>query len=372
MTHELHNENGPRCVTTEDRSEDQLSAGTSPTSMPNAAAPVSARAEDGELRGLYLAAENEGRKLAVDWIGHSATKPIVLYYRWHAVGILDTPPIDRFTVGEHAQGAIHAFTQSALKCFGEHPDGAVDPDVLRDPERGWPLTEAERYAALNLAHAWSSLLAIIANVLRSAGVPIDATYSASAGDRRFRNDLFALAELISLPIDLDADPEYLVGEILNVYAPMAFNAADHQVTIREIRHADSDGTAMALQRRRVERDTGRRTFPTPRKPDPKVYTMAPNWATRLQGLRHEALKTAYGVRSSWGRHRFTPADVRKTWGSTVGTPGGAVSNVLTRLLAGIEDCEGNPRTAEAPSLSTLQRDFKTCGIPLSPGKTRRR
>jgi len=362
MTQHVRNENDLRCSNTGGRSEVQLDAGSSPKSMP----------DDQSLRDLYHAAETEGRKLAADWIGHRETKSIVLFYRPAAAGLLDTPPLDRFTVGEHAQGAIHEFTASALQCFGEQPDGTIDRDVIRDVDRGWPLTEPERYAAWQLSQHWAAWLAIVANVLRGAGVPIDASYSASAGDRRFRGDLFALAELLALPIDLNADPEYLAGVVVNTSAPMAFNALDHQLTIREIRHADSDRTAMAMQRGRVERSTGRTTFPERRKPDPKAYTCAPNWATRLQELRHEALKTAHGVRSSWGKYRFTPADVRKTWGSTSGTPGGAVADVLKRMLAGLTDDEGTAHTAKTPSLSTLQRDFKACGIPLSPGKTRRR
>lgn len=354
------NEGDSRRWRAESRSEDQLDAGTSPISV----------AEHKIIRELYLTAEEQGRKLAVDWIGHPRTKGIVLRYRGRANGILDTPPVDRFTCGDPAQGAIHEFTASALRCFGEKPDGTIDRDVIRDAVNGWPLTEAERYTAWRIAGDWASLLVIVANTLRGQGVPIDANYTGSQGDRRYRGDLFALAELLALPIDLDADAEHLVEAVLNTSAPMMFGADDHQVAIREIRGDDADRAAMKMQRKRLERDTGQRTFPQPRRPDPKVYTSAPNWATRLMELRRHAL--AEGRRGYAGRRPFTPAEVRRTWDMGAGTAGGAVRAALSRRLIGLADEDGVPRTAERPSLDTIRRDFKACGIPFSPAKTSRR
>lgn len=354
------NESDSRRWSAESRGEDQLSAGTSPLRL----------AEEKIIRELSHSAERQGRKLTADWIGHPQTKPVVLCYRWHADGILGTPPVDRFTYGDHAQGAIYEFTESALQCFAERPDGTISRDVILDPVNGWQLTYLERYAAWQVASHWRALLAMVAGTLRGLGVPIDASFTAAAGDRRFRGDLFPLAELLALPIDLDADPEYLVEEVLNTSPPLHFGALDHQLTMREVRGDDCDRTAMRMQRHRVTRDTGRSTFPAPRLPDPKVYTSAPNWPTRLMELRRAALAEAH--RTYKGRLPFIPAEVRRSWGRGPTQPGGAVSTALDRLLAGVTGEDGEPRTADKPSLATIRRDFQACGIPFSPAKARRR
>ena len=303
----------------------------------------------------YLDAERQGREITARWLAHPATKPIILRYRNAAAGILDTPPVDRFTTD---QESVTRFTLAALRLQPVHVDGHIEPGVL-DPQSGWQMTPHERERASATAHHWGALLTIVAANMADAGVPIRLSYTHCAGDRRYRGDLIALGELLALPIDLDLDPEYIVGELINTNAPMEYGHADRQLVIRDQRPATVDRTAMAIQRHLIELASGHSTFPQPRTPDPaERATPAEHTAAWIMQARHRALLAAHALFPD----KFTVPNIFTTWHARPTTVGGAVREAMeTEMNPGVP-AERRRHRAQRPDERTLRRDLQKLGL----------
>ena len=303
----------------------------------------------------YRDAERQGREIAARWLAYPAARRIILRYREQAEGILDIPPVDRFTL---SQEAVTRFTLAALGLYPVHVDGTIEPSVL--DAGGWPMTDEERQQARLVAHAWGALLTIVAATMAGEGVPIRLRYTHSAGDRSYRGDLVALGELLALPIDLDQDPDRIVHEVINTVAPMSYGHPDLSFAIRDQRPATVDRTAMHIQRHLVEIETKLSTFPDPREPDP-AERAAPAKHTKdwTKQLRHHAMRTVYAERPE----AFTTADLYTTWHGSPARVGGAVRELMELEMnpPGVPP-EKREHRASRPSERTLRRDLHELGL----------
>lgn len=303
----------------------------------------------------YLDAERQGREATARWLAHPAAKQFILRNREKASGILDIPPVDRFTRG---QEAVTRFTLAAPGLHPVHVDGTIEPSVL-DPG-GWTMTDEERGQARNVAHAWGALLTMVAATMAGEGVPIRLRYSHAAGDRNYRNDLVALGELLALPVDLDLDPHYIAHEVINTAAPVAYLHPDIATVLRDERPAAVDRTAMHIQRHLVKAETKLSTFPEPREPDRAERAMPARYSREWkQQLRRRALQAVCAARPE----ACDAATIYATWPQSPKTVGGAVRELMEVEMnpPGVPPEERSRRVGR-PSERTLRRDLHELGL----------
>ncbi len=188
-------ESGSQRANAESRSEAQLTAGTSPDSIPQF---------DPHVRGLYEAEEGAGRAMARAWLTHPRVRPIIEANRGGAE--LSVSP-----VAEHLGGqeAVTQLTATVLRLTAQWPDGTRAPDVL-DPAHGWPVTDEARDVVRALLPQY---LHVVARELAAAGVPLDPSYPL---------DLLVVGQLLLL--DVWAGPDVDLTAALNVGGPTTFRA----------------------------------------------------------------------------------------------------------------------------------------------------
>ena len=140
----------------------------------------------------YGEVEAAGRRVVVNWLGHEAVREDVPKLRPMAEAIID--PIARHLVD---QIQVSRFIARILDMALIYPDFTEESN----PFTVWDLTEAERGASEQVAKDFSGLLFDLANQLRAGGVLLDPEGP---------ENLYALGQLLLLPIDLDLPADELM------------------------------------------------------------------------------------------------------------------------------------------------------------------
>lgn len=325
MTQHVDNENGPRCWSTEDRSENQLSAGLAP-SIAHPSEPVSPHAE------RFKRAEDDGIIATSRWIGHEAVRDHVERWRIPVMQILAP-----------AFGRILADTdETVLFCWAVFGITGINSD-FQPTNNDWSrvyLTPREKACAPRAVSDFKRIVARAVRNVKSAGADIDPEWD---GDHAVIATLM-LAYGPSIPWDAPAielaewvyppGSTALTVDLKGVRARRDVSL-ETEYNIVAIRHAAEDNRHGPRKGAPYARGRGRAT-----QARPVTLLDALVWA--LPQIR-EAFPRSSSV-----------SQIRTGWkqGKSTATAGGRLRELVRTKLPDV-DC---------PSPATLYRAFEAAGL----------
>jgi hypothetical protein len=322
------NQSDPRRANAEDRSEDQLSAGSSPPII----APLTPQAK------RFKQAEDEGIAVTSRWINHPAVREITDSWRVPVHNIL-APAFGRI-LADTGEAVLFAWA-----IFGISGINANFEPTNSDWRRVY-LTFAEVQQAPLAKRDFLKIVSKAAGDIRAAGAAIDPGWD---GDLAVVATLMLAAE-DEIPWEL---PPMQLAEW--VYPPSSSAITPDIRGISNRRGVPQAGkrNIIAIQHAYEKHLFG--------DPDRAPYAQGGERAESRQNREKAArLKALTEVRALYLDASAT--EILQTWGSSKECPGSLYRHLIAREMGLDWRAAGNLK----PALRTLQRDCADLGIPANP------